>query len=156
MAEKELRSLTQKETKLKVAVQKATKQLNATEAKLKAASKSKQAKSGKKQLAAAKKLLAEATLIHRSLNKELQEVSTLVAKCAEKHAKYLALRKFLAQFDKEWSKQVKSVKVKAKTKRKSAKRKTSSAASSNMEQSNVENFNSSVDNVTMTEEAEVA
>lgn len=154
LAEKSLKALKQKETKLKSAVQKATQQLKATETKLKTATQSKQSTAGKKQLNMAKKLLAEATAIYRVLTKELHEVTSAVAQAANKLAKCTSLRKFLTQFEKEWSKQTKATKTKPKTKRRSTK-KTASHNSQNTEQSNVEKFNTSVENVNMDEESEM-
>jgi chromosome segregation ATPase len=157
---KELSVLKKKENELKKAVAQTASQLKSTESRIKSAGKAKQTATGKKQLAAAKKALQEATKIHRALVSELNSLAKPIADHTTKLAKLTAMRKTLAQFDKDWAKKAKTLKKsvkksKTKTTRKTATR-LKAVKKTKSQQSNIENFNTSVENVTLDQPTEMA
>lgn len=157
---KELSALKKKESELKKAVAQTTSELKATESHIKTAAKSQQTAKGKKQLASAKKALKEASNIHRALVSELNSIAKTIASHTSKLAKLTALRKTLAQFDKDWTKKAKSAamsvkKAKAKRGRKKAPR-LAVVNDKAPVQTNIETFDTSVENVTLDKTADMA
>lgn len=112
---KEALGLKQKENKLQSAIAKIKNQLKNTEARIKAASKSKNTAAGKKQLKVAKKVHSEALKAQTGLAKQLNEVAKALESASLEQAKLSALRKHLNQFEKEWTKQAREQKAKTKT-----------------------------------------
>jgi len=161
---KELSALKKQESGLKKAVAQTSSELKATESRIKAAAKAKKSVSSKKQLAAAKKALQEATKIHRALITELANVSKAIAALISRSEKLEAMRKALAQFEKDWAKKAKkaaksakiakAAKVKAKRDKKKAPR--LALVKQDAEQSSVESFDASVEDVTLDQTAELA
>jgi hypothetical protein len=112
---KEISPLKQKESKLKTAINKIREQLKNSEKRIQTA-KTKPTSIGKKQLHAAKKGHSNILKTHITLNKQLQEITKSLETVAAKQAKFIALRKHLNQFKKEWAKEAKIIKTKANTK----------------------------------------
>lgn len=106
----DMMGLKQKENKLKNALNKVKAQFKKAETKIKAAVKSK----NKKQLKTAKKMCGKIVKMQSALKKQLEEATKSVEKMALQQSKMIALRKHISQFEKEWSKNLKKLKLKAK------------------------------------------
>lgn len=117
---KNIKTLKDKESKIKTAVAKSKTKVRLSESKVKNAAKQK-TPAGKKQLLAAKKAHAKVSQIHNILEKQLKDATEELTHATHKHAKLVALRKNLAQFEKDWNSKEKTkakTKVKAKTRTK--------------------------------------
>lgn len=112
---KKIKTLKAQEGKLKNTLAKIKLQHKKNEARIKAI-KSKNTPTAKKQLAKFKKAHVSLTKDHTDLLKKLHEHSQIVTLATAKSSKLAALRKHLAQFEKEWSKKAKTLKTTAKPK----------------------------------------
>lgn len=105
---KEIKALRQKESKLKAAVAKSKTKVKSSEMKLKNASAKSKTPSSKKQLSTLKKSHAKTMQSHAALEKQLSEASNSISASSNSHAKLVALRKHLTQFDKDWNNKAKA------------------------------------------------
>ena len=112
---KEIAALQQKETKLNTTITKIQAQINKFEKSI-AAGKNAKTSAGKKQLVAAKKVLNDTKKDYSLSNAALKETAAALAAAAIKLARITALAKALRLFEKEWAKQAKALKDKAKAK----------------------------------------
>ncbi|EKD72082.1 MAG: hypothetical protein ACD_46C00014G0003 [uncultured bacterium] len=108
---KEAASYKQKETKLKISLNKVKGQLAQIQKRIDAFTKSNTAAS-KKQLKTAKKTLTTLIASQKTLNKELQDTTKSIELTNTKIAKMNALRKQLSQFEKDWTKKARALKTK--------------------------------------------
>lgn len=111
---KEIKSLKQKEKKLKTALNKNTSQTNTFAKRLQNTPKNTSA--GKKQWIVAKRAHSETLKIQSALTKELKEITNSLDATTKAQAKLSALHQNLNQFQKDWAKKSKKTKIKAKTK----------------------------------------
>lgn len=155
---KEIAAHKQQQNKLKNALEKTKAQAKTSEKRMKSM------KGNKKQLTAAKKAHAEVIKTQTGLTKQLQDVAHSLESFSAAQAKTVALRKALAQFDKDWAKNVKKLEAKAKAKAKSKKKKVKSARkqiSDNAmqpatEQTQTHSFESMIDDVKQDETFETS
>lgn len=111
---KQIDTIKKKENKLKNVISKINAQAKKTEAKLLDAAQVKNASVRKKRLATAKKGHHKIMSILSDLNKELKEITKTLEHATKKQSKLAALRKHLTQFEKDWAKSSKQMKLKSK------------------------------------------
>lgn len=128
---KEISAHKQIESKLKLAIDKITKQLK---------------------VAKAKNQLIKAKKSHLQLSKQLQETTKIRTALSNKQSKMLALRKQLSHFEKDWQKNANKTLVKAKPKKRTARPKTVTPA---LIQARVESAQTIIDNVGLGESTEL-
>lgn len=174
---KEIAALKQKENKLATTLKKIQTQASKIKKSIVAAKKLSTA-SGRKQLAAAKKALNDTKKDYALSNAALKETTAAVAQAEINLAKCYALAKLLKAFNKDWAKQARKLKAKAKTARQSksakpkAKAKAKTKATSRrkasgtkadavpalsvVEQDNFDNFDHSADENTQLDDVKQA
>jgi hypothetical protein len=111
--DKEIVAQQKSEAKLKAAINKTSVQAKKAEAKVKALTRSAAAK---KQLSDAKKFFSALVSQLDALIKQHDAAVKTLTSLSEQKAKFIALGKYLAQFEKDWAKKSKQKKVKAKAK----------------------------------------
>lgn len=118
---KEVASLKQKDTRIKKAVAKLDATANAASKRIQAAENSRNTAAGKKKYNKAKKNYGKANKLLAALNKQQNKNDKLLNDVTNRHEKILAIRKQLAQFEKEWANRTKKKPIQITAKPKKAK-----------------------------------
>lgn len=152
--DKNISALKKSDSKLKTSLSKTQSQVKKAQAKIVSLTRS---HANKKQLTTAKKVLLSFSSSLNTLNKEQDNLAKSLASLLEQKSKFIALDKYLAQFEKDWSKKSKLKKSKAKVKARSRKKPVQHPAElDNIEPLSIKQAETSHNDVATEEDTEIA